>query len=149
MSSSALRATVAWLDSLEHPDAFLVLRHGSIVAERYWAPTTAQTLHDMASATKSIGSIALAHAIERGVFAPTTNLSQFFPRLLHVPAGGGPLQVRHLAAMAGGLNVSYWQQRIATLPGGRAWVEGLRQGPHGRGPDVGLLNESREASAQL
>ena len=64
-----------------HADAFIVIRGGHIVAEEYWGGANASTIHDIASGTKSIGAIALAHAIHEGHFTVDTNVSKFFPDL--------------------------------------------------------------------
>ena len=58
-----------------HADAFIVVRGGYVVAEAYWGNATAETIHDIASGTKSIGSIALAHAVHAGHFTVDTNIS--------------------------------------------------------------------------
>eukprot|EP00937_MAST-01D_sp_MAST-1D-sp2_P003125 g3125.t1 len=132
MSSAGLQEAVDWMDGLEHPDAFVVARGGLIVAEKYWAPTTASSLHDLASGTKSVASLALAHAVHMGHFGPDSNLTDYFPSLrgLSPDADAVPLQLKHLRAMAGGANVSYWQ----TSPEAgltQRWTAGLRQGPPG------------------
>ena len=66
MSTSGLAAAAEWVGSLQSPDAFLVVRGGFLVTERYWGATTNSSLHDLESGTKSIGAIALAHAVHAG-----------------------------------------------------------------------------------
>ena len=68
MSSAGLAAASAWVGSLQSPDAFLVVRSGYLVAENYWGATTNASMHDLESGTKSIGGIALAHAVRAGHF---------------------------------------------------------------------------------
>ena len=70
-----------------HADAFIVVRGGYVVAEAYWGNATAETIHDIASGTKSIGSIALAHAVHAGHFTVDTNISRFFPVRRTIIAG--------------------------------------------------------------
>ena len=64
MSSANLSTAAAWMGSLAHPDAFLVVRGGFLVWEAYWGATTEHSMHDMASTTKSIAALALAHATQ-------------------------------------------------------------------------------------
>jgi len=132
MSSAGLAAATAWLDSLEHPDAFIVVRGGYIVAETYWGDTNKDTLHDLESGTKSIGAMALAHAMHHGHFSFETKISDYFPGMhgLEPNASSIPLKLKHLVSMSGGANVTYWQagpQFGLT----EAWTKGLRQGPPG------------------
>jgi CubicO group peptidase (beta-lactamase class C family) len=99
-------------------DAFLVVRGGFIVAESYWGSANATTIHDIASGTKSIGSMALAHAVHAGAFSADSNISHFFPDLapLTPEAAAQPLQVKHAISMAGGTNATYWQGRDGCGP---------------------------------
>ena len=90
-------------------DAFLVVRGGFIVAESYWGSASAATIHDIASGTKSIGSMAIAHAVHAGHFSVDDNISHFFPDLVSLTpeAAMQPLQVKHAISMAGGTNATY------------------------------------------
>ena len=99
-------------------DAFLVVRGGFIVAESYWGSATADTIHDIASGTKSIGSMALAHAVHAGHFSVHSNISHFFPDLVPLTseAAAQPLQIKHTISMAGGTNATYWQGRDGCGP---------------------------------
>jgi CubicO group peptidase (beta-lactamase class C family) len=132
MSPDKLQAASAWIGSLQSPDAFLVVRGGYLVEEKYWGATTNASLHDLESGTKSIGAIALAHAIHAGYFTPDTNVSQYLPiAALNPAAAAVPLQMKHLMSMAGGANVSYWQGRDPASYGERDWGWRLRHGPPG------------------
>lgn len=120
--------------SSKHADAFLVVRGGYLVSENYWGRTNATSLHDIASGTKSVGSIALAHAVHAGHFDPNTSLATYFHSLkpLNPQAAATPLMLKHIVSMAGGCNATYWQGRdgrpnLLT----REYVVGLRQGPPG------------------
>ena len=75
MSSAGLANASAWVGSLAEPDAFVVIKGGYIVAEKYWGETDRESLHDLESGTKSIGAIALAHAIHAGHFNIDTNVT--------------------------------------------------------------------------
>jgi CubicO group peptidase (beta-lactamase class C family) len=68
-----LEAVLARWDHDEHPDlrAVVVLRHGAIVAERYYHGELPTQLHDIRSAGKSITSLLAGVAIDRGFIAST------------------------------------------------------------------------------
>lgn len=64
----ALGKVLAGFDHDEHPDlrAVVVLRDGRVVAERYYNGETANTLHDIRSAGKSVTSLLVGIAIDQG-----------------------------------------------------------------------------------
>ena len=69
-----------WLT--RHIDAFLVVRGGFVVHEQYWTPNGRKGVpHDVASATKSIAWMALAHAAMQGKLSLETRVADFFPNL--------------------------------------------------------------------
>jgi CubicO group peptidase (beta-lactamase class C family) len=118
MDPAALQKAVEFVQDfgpgLPHVDAFIVIRGGYIVTESYFGGNmTKDTIHDIASGTKSIGSIALAHAVHAGRFTVDSKISQFFSDLkpLNPQAATQPLQVKHAISMAGGTNATYWQGR--------------------------------------
>ena len=133
MSATKLVAAAEWVGGLQSPDALLVIRKGYLVSETYWGATTRDSMHDLESGTKSIGGIALAHAVHAGHFTPETNVSDYLPQLagLSPVAAAQPLQLKHLLSMAGGANVTYWQGRDPASYGEPAWGWQLRQGPPG------------------
>ena len=133
MSSSSLNDAASWYGSFARPDAFLVIRGGRIVLEQYYRDTHMNSLHDLESGTKSIGALALAHAIKAGHLSLDTNASAYFPGLvgLNPAASSTPLQLKHLLSMSGGSNVTYWQSGGGNPSLTKTWTEGLRQGPPG------------------
>ena len=126
MSSAGLKTAAEWMGSLAQPDALLVVRGGFIVSETYWGACKNDSLHDMASTTKSIAALALAHAIEAGHFSTETKIADYFPALVSNDpnVSSVPLQLKHLLSMSGGANATYAHHSPA-------WVNGLRQGPPG------------------
>ena len=123
-------------DGYYHPpkraDAFLVARHGVLVAESYWGSTNSTSMHTVESGTKSIGAALLMYAAKAGHFSVESNVSDFFPELkpLSPSAAVPPLQLKHLLSMAGGCNVSYYKdwtnkKTLAKL------YPGMIQGPPG------------------
>lgn len=67
--------------------AVVVLRDGAIVAERYYNGETADTLHDIRSAGKSITALLVGAAVERGQLATTKTAGDYWPGVAGSPAG--------------------------------------------------------------
>lgn len=63
-----LASVLAGWDHDQHPDlrSVLVMRDGAVVAERYYNGETADTLHDVRSAGKSITALLAGAAVDRG-----------------------------------------------------------------------------------
>ena len=95
LDAAKLAAATAYVGHFSSPDAFVVVRGGEIVAEKYWRDTTAGSLHDLESGTKSVGAIALAHAVHAGHFSVETNLADVLPSLtgINPTARSAPLQL--------------------------------------------------------
>ena len=62
--------------------AVVVLRDGAIVAERYYNGETAETLHDIRSAGKSITALLLGAAVARGQLSTTKTVGEYCPKWL-------------------------------------------------------------------
>ena len=90
-----------WLT--RHIDAFLVIRGGYMVHEQYWKPNGYKDVpHDVASATKSVAWMALAHAAMEGKLSLETKVADYFPNLKSDP----PYLLKQVMSMDGGLNHS-------------------------------------------
>ena len=66
VSSAGLLALVDALDRLEHVHGLMVLRHGHVLAEGWWAPYDAATPHELYSLSKSFTSTAVGLAVADG-----------------------------------------------------------------------------------
>ncbi len=64
------------LDSLH---SFMLVRHGKVVAEAWWAPYSPQSPHSLYSLSKSFTSTAVGMAIAEGKLGLDDNLLKFFP----------------------------------------------------------------------
>ncbi|PWF48462.1 serine hydrolase domain-containing protein [Massilia glaciei] len=85
--------------------SMLVLRHGKPVVEQYWSGYTKDSLHDMRSATKSITSLMVGIAIDKGMLAGvdqpiSTHLAAGYAG---APALGHNITLKHLLTMSSGL----------------------------------------------
>ncbi len=102
-------AVLAFVDAVEaDPEielhSLMVLRHGNVVAEGWWAPHTAERTRLLYSISKSFTSTALAFAIQEGLVSLEDTALSHFPELDPVvsdPRSRRTL-VRHLASMASG-----------------------------------------------
>jgi CubicO group peptidase (beta-lactamase class C family) len=84
--------------------SLMLLRHGHVVAEGWWAPYAPDGLHLLYSLSKSFTSTAVGLAVEEGLLDVDDLVTSFFPD--EVPAELHPrvaqLRVRHLLSMATG-----------------------------------------------
>src|ERR1700722_18262854 len=101
-------AISALLDRLEDRSvechSIMVVRHGHVVAEGWWAPYSADRPHLLYSLTKSFTSIAVGRAIADGLLSLDNRVADVLPD--HVPAGiseqGRRISVHHLLSMTAG-----------------------------------------------
>ena len=86
---SSLERVLQAQDGDSHGDlrAVVVLRDGAIVAERYYNGETADTLHDIRSAGKSITALLLGAAVARGQLSTTKTVGEYWPEVAGSPAG--------------------------------------------------------------
>src|SRR3984893_19363093 len=105
VSSAAISALVDRLDekSIEC-HSLMVVAHGPVVAEGWWAPYSADRPHLLYSLTKSFTSIAVGLAIADGLLSLDDRVVDVLPD--HVPGDiseqGRRLTVHHLLSMTAG-----------------------------------------------
>ncbi|MEU0093305.1 serine hydrolase [Kribbella sp. NPDC006257] len=107
-SGVSSRAIVSLLDWLEAESveihSIMVVRHGHVVAEGWWAPYSADRPHLLYSMTKSFTSIAVGLTIADGLLSLDDRVVDVLPD--HVPADiseqGRRLTVHHLLSMTVG-----------------------------------------------
>lgn len=82
----------------------MMLRHGKVIAEHWWAPYAPQYQHAMYSATKTFTGVAVGFAVQEGLLNIEDKVISFFPDL--VPEKISPeldkLKVKHLLTMSVG-----------------------------------------------
>lgn len=88
-SASPLSAVLQTYENDLHGDlsAVVVLRDGALVAEHYYNGETADTLHDIRSAGKSITALLVGAAVARGQLQTTGTVGQYWPEVAGSPAG--------------------------------------------------------------
>jgi CubicO group peptidase (beta-lactamase class C family) len=102
-------AVLALLDSWEsNPEiemhSLMVVRHGHVVAEGWWAPYTPDRRHLLYSISKSFTTTALAFAVAEGLVDLDGRVIDHFPHLDAEVSDGRSraMTLRHLASMASG-----------------------------------------------
>lgn len=95
---------VTALEGLKEVHSVMLVRHGQVIAEGWWAPYTPGDMHNMYSVTKSFNSTAVGLAVGEGLLSVDALVSSFFPDLM--PAQPAPafqtMSVEHLLMMASG-----------------------------------------------
>jgi CubicO group peptidase (beta-lactamase class C family) len=107
-SGVSSRAIAALLDRLEAQSvechSIIVVRHGHVVAEGWWAPYSSGRPHLLYSLTKSFTSVAVGLAIADGLLSLDDRVVDVLPD--HVPADiseqGRRVTVHHLLSMTSG-----------------------------------------------
>ena len=80
ISSSAILAFVEAADkNIESMNSFMLVRHGQVVAEGWWAPYDAASPHSLYSLSKSFTSTAVGLAIAEGKLSVDDEVLKFFP----------------------------------------------------------------------
>jgi CubicO group peptidase (beta-lactamase class C family) len=84
--------------------SFMLVRHGHVVAETWWAPYRRSAPHWLYSLSKSFTSTAVGLAVADGRLKVTDKVTDFFPDQLppSVSENLAALQVRHLLSMSAG-----------------------------------------------
>jgi CubicO group peptidase (beta-lactamase class C family) len=105
VSSQALLAFLEGLDTgVETMNSVIVVRHGQVILEGWWAPFAPDTPHQMFSLTKSFTSTAVGLAQAEGKLSVDDPVLKYFPDV--TPAAGNDFQkgmrIRDLLAMSTG-----------------------------------------------
>lgn len=106
IDAEGIRAFVDALESAHdvEPHSIMMMRHGSVVAEGWWAPYSPDRVHLLYSLSKSFTSTAVAFAIEEGLLSLDDTIISHFPEFeadITDPRSRS-MKVRHLLAMASG-----------------------------------------------
>jgi CubicO group peptidase (beta-lactamase class C family) len=80
VSSAAVLEFIEAADkNIESMNSFMLVRHGKVVAEGWWAPYTAEAPHSLYSLSKSFTSTAVGLAIAEGKLKVSDEVLKFFP----------------------------------------------------------------------
>lgn len=120
VAASGIVELVAALEQLDdvEPHSLMVLRHGTVIAEGWWAPYSSGRVHLLYSLSKTFTGTALALAVKEGHVGLDDPVVRYFPEI--DPAGLDDrvrrLRIRHLAAMASGHLEDTWHRGPAADP---------------------------------
>jgi CubicO group peptidase (beta-lactamase class C family) len=79
VSSSAVLSFIEAIDKIDYVNSFMLVRHGQVVAEGWWAPYRAEARHSLYSLSKSFTSTAIGLAIAEGKLGLDDEVLKFFP----------------------------------------------------------------------
>ncbi|OII26335.1 serine hydrolase [Frigoribacterium sp. MCBA15_019] len=113
----------AFVDALEttagvEPHSIMLLRHGQVVAEGWWAPYSADRAHLLYSLSKSFTSSAVGFAVAEGLMGLDDTVLGHFPELdaeVTDPRSRS-MRVRHVLAMASGHRAETLDRALAVDP---------------------------------
>ena len=100
----------ALVDALEasgtEMHGLMILRHGKVAAEGWWAPYAPGQVHGSQSLTKTMTGSAFGIAMQEGILELDTLLTDIFPEYAHLCAGKpywNELRMRHMTTMGSGM----------------------------------------------
>lgn len=112
-----IRAVEQHSHPLDAVQGFMLLRHGNVAAEGWWAPYNPQSLHSLYSLSKSFTSSAIGLAVAERRLTVDDPVLKFFPEA--APSNPGEnlkaMRVRHLLSM----NTGHREDTTAQVFGGR------------------------------
>ena len=118
----AASGVAAFIDALEahpgiDPHSLMLVRHGHVVAEGWWAPYSPDRLHLLYSLSKTFLSTAVGFAVQEGLLSLDDAVADHFPEFRdELPAASRRILVRHALAMASGHAAEMAQVAVATDP---------------------------------
>lgn len=89
-------------EQVHEPHSMMLLRHGKVISEGWWAPYTPGDMHNMYSVTKSFNSTAVGMAVAEGLLSVDALVTSFFPDYPAPAAAFQTMTVRHLLTMSTG-----------------------------------------------
>src|SRR5215212_5410859 len=79
VASPAVLSFVEALDKIDSMNSVMLLRHGHVVAEGWWAPYDPQSPHSLYSLSKSFTSTAVGLSVAEGKLSVDDPVLKFFP----------------------------------------------------------------------
>ena len=105
VAASGVAAFVAALEAHPgiDPHGLILVRHGQVVAEGWWAPYSPERLHLLYSLSKTFMSTAVGFAVQEGLLSLDDPVADHFPEFEEeLPEASRRILVRHALAMASG-----------------------------------------------
>lgn len=124
-SSAILRFVEALEAQIQEIHSFMLLRHGSIIAEGWWSPYAYEHPHMVFSLSKSFTATAVGLALNENYFSIDDTVVSFFPE--EAPDKISDLlkkmQIKHLLSMSTGQALDTWSYMIERSDGN--WIKGF------------------------
>ena len=141
------RRIEAFLDAIEaspnsEPRSLMILRHGHVVAQGWWAPYTSDRRQLLYSLSKSFTGAAAAFAYAEGLLRLDDAVISYFPEFEAeiTDPGSRSILVRHVLSMASGHSEEQWEIAVTQDPDEP--VRGfLLSGPDGEPGSVFAYNQ--------
>jgi CubicO group peptidase (beta-lactamase class C family) len=140
VASSTILEFVQALESQIHElHSFMLLRHGSIIAEGWWSPYGRDYPHMIFSLSKSFTSTAVGLALTEGHFSIDDLVLSFFPDETPAEVNDflAAMSVRHLLSMSTGHADDTWAYMV-NRPDGN-WIKGFFEVPVRHAPGAHFL----------
>src|SRR5579864_2382973 len=125
VDSAALLNFIEEADKIETMNSFMLVRHGQVVAEGWWAPYGPQSPHSLYSLSKSFTSTAVGLVIAEGKLSLDDEVLKFFPDEAPAQPSNNlkAMRVRDLLRMATG------HQTEPPRPATQSWVKSFLAHP--------------------
>jgi CubicO group peptidase (beta-lactamase class C family) len=119
--------------------SFMLLRHGSVIAEGWWSPYRREHPHMLFSVSKSFTSTAVGLAVAEGLFSIDDPVLSFFPDETPAQVSDflAAMCVRHLLTMSTGHAVDTWAY-MGDRPDGD-WIKAFLEVPVLHAPGTHFL----------
>jgi CubicO group peptidase (beta-lactamase class C family) len=107
----------------------MLLRHGYVISEGWWAPYSAEKPHSLFSLSKSFTSTAIGLAVEEDLLTVDDFVISYFPEDTpkEVSENLAKLRIKHLLSMSTGHDVDT-TEHVVTKENGN-WVQGFLELP--------------------
>ena len=128
-SSTILQFVEALEVQIKEIHSFMLLRHGSVVAEGWWSPYADEYPHMVFSLSKSFTSTAVGLALSENYFSIDDPVLSFFPEEApnEISTLLDQMRVRHLLSMSTGHAVDAWSYMVERSDGN--WIKGFLDVP--------------------
>lgn len=130
------RALEAFLDGVDAAQlelhGLMLLRHGHVVAEGWWAPYAPERIHLLYSLSKSFTSTAVGLAVGEGRLSVDDRVIDFFPEALPAVVSDNlaAMRVRHLLCMGTG----HVEDTVGHMTSDADWIRGALGVPPEQAP---------------
>ncbi|MBU3191366.1 beta-lactamase family protein [Clostridium bowmanii] len=123
------KAILDFIDDLEKEEneihGLMILRHGNVVSEGWWAPYRSELKHMLFSLSKSFTSTAVGLAVNEGLISVEDKVIAYFPKELpeNISENLSVMKIKHLLSMSTGHDKDTTDHVVLQTEGN--WVKGF------------------------